>query len=83
MRKIKIDKSLARLTRGHGDSIQINKIRNEKGDKTTGTGNSKKNHQILLQEFILNKVWKSGWNGQLSRYIPCASVKKASDKPSK
>jgi hypothetical protein len=29
----KIDKSLARLTRGH--SIQINKIRNEKGDITT------------------------------------------------
>jgi hypothetical protein len=26
----KIDKPLARLTRGHRDSIQINKIRNEK-----------------------------------------------------
>jgi hypothetical protein len=31
----KIDKSLARLTRGHRDSILINKIRNEKGDITT------------------------------------------------
>ena len=31
----KIDKPLARLTRGHRDSILINKIRNEKGDKTT------------------------------------------------
>jgi hypothetical protein len=30
----KIDKPLARLTRGHGDSILINKIRNEKGDIT-------------------------------------------------
>ena len=30
-----IDKSLARLTRGHRDSIIINKIRNEKGDITT------------------------------------------------
>jgi hypothetical protein len=29
-----IDKSLARLTRGHRDSIQINNIRNEKGDIT-------------------------------------------------
>jgi hypothetical protein len=29
----KSDKSLARLTRGHKDSILINKIRNEKGDK--------------------------------------------------
>ena len=33
----KIDKPLARLIRGHRDSIQINKIRNEKGDITTET----------------------------------------------
>jgi hypothetical protein len=31
----KIDKPLARLNRGHRDSILINKMRNEKGDKTT------------------------------------------------
>jgi hypothetical protein len=31
----KIDKHLARLTRGHRDSILINKIRNENGDITT------------------------------------------------
>ena len=31
----KTDKSLARLTRGHRDSILINKIRNEKGDIIT------------------------------------------------
>jgi hypothetical protein len=31
----KIDKLLARLTRGHKDNILINKIRNEKGDITT------------------------------------------------
>jgi hypothetical protein len=31
----KIEKPLARLTRGHGHSILINKIRNEKGDITT------------------------------------------------
>jgi hypothetical protein len=31
----KIDKPLARLSRGHRDSILINKIRNEKGDITT------------------------------------------------
>ena len=38
MRKInKIDKPLARVTRGHGDSIQINKIRTERGDITTET----------------------------------------------
>jgi hypothetical protein len=33
----KIDKPLARLTRSHRDSIQINKIRNEKGHIKTGT----------------------------------------------
>jgi hypothetical protein len=33
----KIDKPLARLTRGHRDSILINKIRNEKGDIITET----------------------------------------------
>jgi hypothetical protein len=31
----KIDKTLARHTRGHRDRIPINKIRNEKGDITT------------------------------------------------
>ena len=31
----KIDEPLARLTRGHRDSILINKIRNEKGDIIT------------------------------------------------
>jgi hypothetical protein len=30
----KIDKPLARITRGHRDSILINKIRNERGDIT-------------------------------------------------
>jgi hypothetical protein len=38
LRKInKIDKPLARLTRGHRDSVQINKIRSEKGDITMET----------------------------------------------
>jgi hypothetical protein len=32
---IKIDKPLARLSRGHRESIQIKKIRNVKGDITT------------------------------------------------
>jgi hypothetical protein len=31
----KIDKPIARLSRGHRNSIQINKIRNEKGNITT------------------------------------------------
>jgi hypothetical protein len=60
LRKInKIDKPLARLTRRHRDSIQINKIRNEKGDITIETEEIQKNHQILLQKPILNKIEKS------------------------
>jgi hypothetical protein len=36
LRKInKIDKPLCKQTKGHKVSIKINKIRNEKGDKTT------------------------------------------------
>ena len=43
MRKInKIDKPLARLAKGHRDSIQINKIRNEMGVITTETEEIKK-----------------------------------------
>lgn len=33
----KKDKPLARQTRGHRNSIQVNKIRNKKGDITTDT----------------------------------------------
>jgi hypothetical protein len=55
----KIDKPLARLTRGHSNSIINNKIRNEKGDITKETGNQK-SHQILLQKPIRNKTGKPG-----------------------
>jgi hypothetical protein len=54
----KIGKPLARLTRGHRDSILFNKIRNEKGDTTTDPEE--------IQNFIrtyykrLNKTGKSG-----------------------
>jgi hypothetical protein len=50
----KIHKPLAKLTRGRRDSIQINKIRNEKGDIKMETEEIKKkqkqkpNHQISL-----------------------------------
>ena len=33
----KTDKCLAKLTKGHRDSIQVNKIRNENRDITTET----------------------------------------------
>ena len=78
-----IHKLLAKLTRGHRDSIQINKIRNEKGNITTETEEIQKNHQILLQKPILNKTGKPGWNGQFSRQIQRSKVKTGSDKPYK
>ena len=52
----KIDKPLARLNRGHRDSIQINKIRNEKGDITTETGEIKK---------IISSYYKSLYSTKL------------------
>jgi hypothetical protein len=38
----KVDKPLARLSKGHRDRIQINNIVNEKGDITTETEEVKK-----------------------------------------
>jgi hypothetical protein len=38
----KIDRSLSRITRGHRDSILIDKIKNEKGDIITETVESQK-----------------------------------------
>jgi hypothetical protein len=55
-----IDEPLARLTKGHRDSIQINKIRNKKGDITTETQEIFKNHQILVQKPVFNTTGKSG-----------------------
>jgi hypothetical protein len=52
----KINKPLARLTRGHRNSTQINKIRNEKGDINNRNRGNPKHHQILLQKPILNKT---------------------------
>ena len=40
----KIGKPLATQTRGHRDSVQINKIRNENGDITTETEEIQKNY---------------------------------------
>jgi hypothetical protein len=44
----KIDKPLARLTRGHRDSILVNKIRNERRDITTERDETPQKFQILL-----------------------------------
>jgi hypothetical protein len=47
----KIDKPLARLTRGHMNSILINQIRNEKGDITTADPTTKGYTQKKLENF--------------------------------
>jgi hypothetical protein len=36
----------------------MNKIRNEKGDITTETEETKKNQQVLLQKLLLDKTGK-------------------------
>ena len=54
----KIDEPLARLTRGHRDSIQINKIRNEKGDITTETEEIKKNSSDPTTKAYIQQNWK-------------------------
>ena len=52
----KIDKPLARLTRGHRDSILINKIRNEKEDVT------KESEEIRK---VIRSYYKSLYSTQL------------------
>jgi hypothetical protein len=52
----KSDKPLDRLTRGHRDSIQINKIRNKKGDITIKTTEIQKKHQIYYKSLYSTKI---------------------------
>jgi hypothetical protein len=47
----KIDKTLARLTRGDRDSILINKIKNEKGDITTDP----KEIKNIIRSYYINR----------------------------
>jgi hypothetical protein len=55
----KIDKPLARLTRGHRDTTLINKIRNEKADKTTESVEIKKSSDPTIKAYIQQnlKTW--------------------------
>jgi hypothetical protein len=59
LRKInKIDKPLAKLTKVHRDSIQIKKIRNKNGSRTTETEEIKKKSEPTKKS-ILHKTGKS------------------------
>jgi len=52
----KIDKPLARLTRGHRDSIQINKIRNDKGEITTESEEIQKINSSYFKSLYSTKL---------------------------
>ena len=67
-----IDKPLARRTRWHRDSTQINTMRNEKGDIRTVT--------VEIQKLIRSKTytqqnWKMWMKWIISRHIPGANAK--------
>jgi hypothetical protein len=65
----KIHKPLARLTRGYRDSIQINKIRNEKGDITTETEESQKTIRSYYKSLYSTKLENlDKMNNFLDRY---------------
>jgi hypothetical protein len=53
-----MNKPLARLTRGHRDSIQINKIRNEKCDITTEHEEIKKKSSNPPTKAYTQQKWK-------------------------
>jgi hypothetical protein len=53
-----MDKPLARLNRGHRDSIQINKIRNEKGDMTTENKEIQKKSSDPTKKAYTQHNWK-------------------------
>ena len=53
----KIDKPLVKLTRGYRDSIQINKIRNEKRNIITDTEEIKKSSDATTKAYTQQK-WK-------------------------
>ena len=52
----KIDKPLTRLTRGHRDSILINKIRNEKGDIITDSEEIQNTIRSFYQRLYSTKL---------------------------
>jgi hypothetical protein len=54
----KMDKHLARLTRGHRDSIQINNIRNKKRDMTTEAEEIFKKLSDPTTKVYTQQIWK-------------------------
>jgi len=63
----KIDKPLARLTRGHRECVQTNKIRNEKGDITTESEEIQK---------VIRSYYKSLYSTKLENFLDRYQVPK-------
>jgi hypothetical protein len=74
----KIDKPLARLTRGHRDSILINKIRNEKGDITTDPEEIQNTIRSFYKRLYSTKL-ENLMKWTYSRQIPGTKVISGSD----
>jgi hypothetical protein len=55
----KTDKPLARLTRGHRNSILINKIKNEKWNIAIESEEIQKKHQISTTKVYTQQNWKT------------------------
>jgi hypothetical protein len=79
----KIDKPLSKLTRGHRDSIQINKIGNEKGDITTKTEEIKKKSPDPTTKAYTQQNWKIWMKWTIFLTDTGTKVKSGLDKPSK
>lgn len=71
----KIDKSLVKLTYGHRDNIQINKIRNEKGDIRTAIEEIKKIIRSYYKSIYSTKLQNLDEVHDFYRWIPCSKVK--------
>jgi hypothetical protein len=54
----KIEKTLTKLTKEHRNSIQINKIRNEKEEKTTETEEIKKKSSDITTKTYTHQNWE-------------------------
>ena len=74
----KIDKPLARLTKGHRDKILINKIRTEKGDITTDPEEIQNTIRSFYKRLYSTKLENLDRNGQISGQIPGTKVESGS-----
>jgi hypothetical protein len=71
----KLDKPLGKLTKRRRDTIQINKMRNEKGDITTDTEEIQRIIRSYLKSLYSTKLENLNEMGDFSRYIPFIKVK--------